>query len=96
MFRETPVRSKGATVHTRFPDQPYPCPGRPNRTLFLEHWLGHEMKTNAIRALAVAVIGLAVVTVILGMVVGGDILMIAFGLCLAATSMELFRRAQAR
>jgi len=46
--------------------------------------------------LATSVIVLALVTLILAMVVGGDIVMIVFGLSLAASSMELFRRAQLR
>jgi len=52
------------------------------------------MSPTSIRMLATFVIFLALVTLVLAMVVGGDILMIVFGLCLAATSMELFRRAQ--
>jgi len=52
------------------------------------------MRASSIRALAIFVILLALVTLALAMVVGGDILMIVFGLSLAATSMELFRRAQ--
>jgi hypothetical protein len=54
------------------------------------------MRTNPMRALAVLVFLLAFGTLILAMVVGGDILMIVFGLSLAATSMELFQRAQPR
>jgi len=54
------------------------------------------MSPTSIRMLATCVICLALVTIVLAMVVGGDILMIVFGLCLAATSMELFRRAQSR
>lgn len=46
--------------------------------------------------LATSVIVLAFVTLLLAMAVGGDIYMIVFGLCLAASSMELFRRAQPR
>jgi len=53
-----------------------------------------SMRASSIRALAIAIILLALVTVALAMVVGGDILMIVFGLSLAATSMELFRHAQ--
>jgi len=44
--------------------------------------------------LATFVILLALVTIILAMLVGGDILMIVFGLCFAASSMALFRSAQ--
>jgi len=53
-----------------------------------------DMREAPIRALAVFVIPLAAGTLILAMVLGGDILMIAFGLALAAMSMELFRLAQ--
>jgi hypothetical protein len=52
------------------------------------------MSENSIHALAILVSLLAVGTLILAMVIGGDILMMVFGLLLAATSMELFRRAQ--
>jgi hypothetical protein len=52
------------------------------------------MSENSIHALAILVFLLAVGTLILAMVIGGDILMMVFGLLLAATSMELFRRAQ--
>jgi hypothetical protein len=52
------------------------------------------MSPTSVRMLATFVILLALATIVLAMVVGGDILMIVFGLCLAATSMELFRRAQ--
>ena len=52
------------------------------------------MSENSIHAFAILVFLLAVGTLILAMVIGGDILMIVFGLLLAATSMELFRRAR--
>jgi hypothetical protein len=52
------------------------------------------MRENPIHALAILVFLLAVGTLILAMVIGGDILIMVFGLLLAATSMELFRRAQ--
>jgi hypothetical protein len=52
------------------------------------------MRTKPIQTLAVLVILLAVGTLILAMFIGGDILMIVFGLTLAATSMKLFRLAQ--
>jgi hypothetical protein len=52
------------------------------------------MSENCIHALAILVFLLATGTLILAMVIGGDILMMVFGLLLAATSMELFRRAQ--
>jgi hypothetical protein len=54
------------------------------------------MKANPIQTLAALVFLLAIGTLILAMMVGGDILMIMFGLCLAATSMELFQRAVPR
>jgi small neutral amino acid transporter SnatA (MarC family) len=52
------------------------------------------MSESPIRALAILVFLLAVGTLILAMAIGGDILMVVFGLLLAATSMELLRRAQ--
>jgi hypothetical protein len=52
------------------------------------------MRTKPIQTLAVLVILLAVGTLILAMFIGGDILMIVFGLTLAATSMKLLRLAQ--
>jgi len=52
------------------------------------------MSENSIYALAILVFLLAVGTLTLAIVIGGDILMMVFGLLLAATSMELFRRAQ--
>lgn len=55
-----------------------------------------DMKANPIQTLAALVFLLALGALILAMMVGGDILMIVFGLCLAATSMELFRCAQPR
>jgi hypothetical protein len=54
------------------------------------------MRAKPIQTLAIFVFLLALGTLILAMVVGGDILMIVFGLSLEATSMELFRRAQPR
>jgi len=55
-----------------------------------------NMRATPIQTLAILVFLLALGTLILAMVVGGDVLMIVFGLALAATSMELFRRAQPR
>jgi len=52
------------------------------------------MSESPIHALAILVFLLALGTIIVAMVIGGDVLMIAFGFLLAATSMELFRRAQ--
>jgi hypothetical protein len=52
------------------------------------------MPVTSIRLLAAFVILLAVGTLIRAMVIGGDILMIVFGLGLAAISMQLFRLAQ--
>jgi len=52
------------------------------------------MSENSIHALAVLVFLVAVGTLTLAMVLGGDISMVVFGLLLAATSMELFRHAQ--
>ncbi len=52
------------------------------------------MSESSIHALAILVFLLAVATLILAMVIGGDILMLVFGLLLAATSMELFRHAR--
>jgi hypothetical protein len=54
------------------------------------------MRESSIHALAMLVLLLALGTLTLAMVVGGDIAMIVFGLLLAATSMELFRLAQPR
>ncbi len=52
------------------------------------------MRENPLRILAVLFILIAYGTLVLAMVVGGDIWMIAFGLALAATAMKLFTLAQ--
>jgi len=49
---------------------------------------------NSARALATVIIVLALGTLGFAMARGGDIVMILLGLVLAATSMELFRRAR--
>jgi hypothetical protein len=54
------------------------------------------MTANQIQMVAILILLVAFGTLVLAMVVGGDILMIVFGLSLAATSMGLFRRAQPR
>jgi hypothetical protein len=54
-----------------------------------------DMGSTSIRLLGALMILLAFLTLVLAMVVGGDIVMVIFGLSLAASSMGLFRRAQA-
>jgi hypothetical protein len=53
-----------------------------------------HMRESSFHALATLILLLALGTLILAMVGGGDISMIVFGLLLAATSMKLFRHAQ--
>jgi hypothetical protein len=55
-----------------------------------------DMGSTSIRLLGALMILLAFLTLVLAMVVGGDIVMVIFGLSLAASSMELFRRGQTR
>jgi uncharacterized membrane protein len=54
------------------------------------------MRENPLRILAILFILIAYGTLVLAMVVGGDIWMIVFGLALAATSMKLFSLALPR
>ena len=49
---------------------------------------------RTLAALAIILLLLALVVATLALENGGDVLMIGLGLLLAATSMELFRRAQ--
>jgi hypothetical protein len=59
-------------------------------------FLFFDMGSTSIRLLGAVMILLALLTLVLAMVVGGDIVMVIFSLSLAASSMELFRRAQTR